>query len=104
MKCRECGCTDELSCPGGCYWYGPGLCSRCVSLSGMKSLVERWRKSAARLRKAADCRNEDSKRAFQSQALNLEVCAEALEAIYNEARDASVRERTGRWHAPKGQG
>ena len=29
--CRECGCTDELACPGGCFWVGAGLCSRCVA-------------------------------------------------------------------------
>jgi hypothetical protein len=28
--CRECGCTDERACPGGCIWVEPNLCSRCV--------------------------------------------------------------------------
>lgn len=25
--CVICGCTDEVACPKGCYWIGPGLCS-----------------------------------------------------------------------------
>jgi hypothetical protein len=29
--CRGCGCTDERACPGGCFWVGRGLCSRCVA-------------------------------------------------------------------------
>ncbi len=28
--CVACGCTDERACPGGCYWYEPGLCSACA--------------------------------------------------------------------------
>ena len=28
--CRVCGCTNDRSCPGGCYWVEPDLCSRCV--------------------------------------------------------------------------
>lgn len=28
--CRECGCTDDVACPGGCSWVEPGLCSRCA--------------------------------------------------------------------------
>ncbi len=28
--CRVCGCTDERSCPGGCVWAEPNLCSRCA--------------------------------------------------------------------------
>lgn len=27
--CKTCGCTDSRACPGGCYWVGVGLCSRC---------------------------------------------------------------------------
>ncbi|MBC5805655.1 MAG: hypothetical protein ACR2KS_10285 [Candidatus Eremiobacter antarcticus] len=27
--CRMCGCTDELSCPDGCYWVESDLCSQC---------------------------------------------------------------------------
>ena len=30
MQCRECCCTDECACPGGCYWVEPGLCSTCA--------------------------------------------------------------------------
>ena len=29
--CRECGCTELRACPGGCFWVGHGLCSRCVA-------------------------------------------------------------------------
>lgn len=25
--CRLCGCTDARACPGGCWWYEPGLCT-----------------------------------------------------------------------------
>lgn len=28
--CRECGCTDEDACPGGCAWIEPDLCSQCA--------------------------------------------------------------------------
>lgn len=27
--CRECGCTDDRACPGGCSWAEPDLCSAC---------------------------------------------------------------------------
>jgi len=29
VTCRECGCTDEEPCEGGCSWVEEGLCSRC---------------------------------------------------------------------------
>jgi hypothetical protein len=32
--CRECGCTDERACPGGCSWVEPDLCSACVEAAG----------------------------------------------------------------------
>lgn len=28
--CRECGCSESLSCPEGCGWVGPDLCSACA--------------------------------------------------------------------------
>lgn len=28
--CRECGCTDDRSCPGGCSWVELDLCSACA--------------------------------------------------------------------------
>ena len=28
-KCRVCGCTEDHSCPGGCSWVAPDLCSAC---------------------------------------------------------------------------
>jgi len=27
--CRECGCTDEYGCDGGCSWVEDDLCSAC---------------------------------------------------------------------------
>ena len=30
--CRECGCTDDHACEGGCYWVEEGLCSNCAPL------------------------------------------------------------------------
>lgn len=32
--CRVCGCTDIAACPGGCWWVGKDLCSRCAEASG----------------------------------------------------------------------
>lgn len=29
-RCRECGCTDERACPGGCWWARRDLCTRCA--------------------------------------------------------------------------
>lgn len=30
--CRECGCTEDAPCPGGCIWATPAadLCSQCA--------------------------------------------------------------------------
>lgn len=28
-RCRECGCTDEYGCDGGCSWVEADLCSAC---------------------------------------------------------------------------
>lgn len=30
-RCRECGCTDEHGCAGGCLWIEADLCSRCAA-------------------------------------------------------------------------
>jgi ParB/RepB/Spo0J family partition protein len=30
QACRECGCTDEEACEGGCSWVEADLCSACV--------------------------------------------------------------------------
>lgn len=30
-RCRECGCTDEAACDGGCSWVEADLCSACRS-------------------------------------------------------------------------
>lgn len=29
QHCRICGCTDNETCPGGCYWSDVALCSAC---------------------------------------------------------------------------
>jgi hypothetical protein len=37
-SCFVCGCTDQVACPGGCWWaaddeeHGQDVCSRCVEL------------------------------------------------------------------------
>ncbi len=30
-QCRDCGCTDDVACDGGCHWVEDDLCSNCVS-------------------------------------------------------------------------
>jgi len=30
--CRECGCTDDRACEGGCHWVEPDLCSQCAGV------------------------------------------------------------------------
>lgn len=34
QPCSICGCTDERACPGGCYWYAPGVCTACAKKKG----------------------------------------------------------------------
>lgn len=29
MECIYCGCTDNMACPGGCFWIVPYVCSSC---------------------------------------------------------------------------
>lgn len=29
-QCRVCGCTNDNSCDGGCFWVEEDLCHRCV--------------------------------------------------------------------------
>jgi hypothetical protein len=29
--CRECGCSDSLACPEGCWWVQDDLCSECAA-------------------------------------------------------------------------
>lgn len=38
--CRECGCTNEEACPGGCSWIEPDLCSACVASDDEPDLAE----------------------------------------------------------------
>lgn len=45
--CRECGCTDNRACPGGCSWVAPDLCTQC--LWSLVALSEREVKTLARL-------------------------------------------------------
>lgn len=30
-QCRECGCTDDRGCEGGCVWVEADLCSTCFA-------------------------------------------------------------------------
>jgi hypothetical protein len=30
-SCRECGCTEDEACDGGCSWVEDDLCSACLS-------------------------------------------------------------------------
>jgi hypothetical protein len=32
-RCRMCGCTDAVGCPGGCSWTEDDLCSLCVGVA-----------------------------------------------------------------------
>jgi hypothetical protein len=38
--CRVCGCSDTKSCPGGCTWAEPGLCSSCSEKQALFSEPE----------------------------------------------------------------
>jgi hypothetical protein len=29
--CRQCGCSDSLACPDGCWWVEADLCSECAA-------------------------------------------------------------------------
>lgn len=31
--CRECGCTAEAPCEGGCFWVEADLCSACSGVA-----------------------------------------------------------------------
>lgn len=35
--CRECGCTQDEACEGGCYWVEDRLCSQCRPRIGVSS-------------------------------------------------------------------
>lgn len=39
-KCRICGCTDDKACPGGCYWVGRDLCSKCEEIISLKKAIK----------------------------------------------------------------
>jgi hypothetical protein len=30
QRCRKCGCTRAVPCPGGCFWIEPNLCTNCA--------------------------------------------------------------------------
>jgi hypothetical protein len=32
QTCRNCGCTDENACDGGCWWIEDDLCSACEAV------------------------------------------------------------------------
>jgi hypothetical protein len=31
--CRECGCSQSIACPDGCWWAEADLCSSCAEAS-----------------------------------------------------------------------
>jgi len=40
-RCRVCGCTNDLACPGGCWWVADpqelgDLCSSCIDPGGIQ--------------------------------------------------------------------
>jgi hypothetical protein len=39
-KCRVCGCTDDMACPGGCFWIEPNLCSACATPEQIKTVLD----------------------------------------------------------------
>jgi hypothetical protein len=39
MKCRICGCTDEMGCPGGCSWDEADGADLCTICSEMRAVV-----------------------------------------------------------------
>jgi hypothetical protein len=53
--CRECGCTNFSTCPGGCWWVEDDLCSRCQAAVDVTTgdsltadeLVGHWSPNAA---------------------------------------------------------
>lgn len=47
QRCRDCQCTNDRACSGGCYWIKPGLCSVCYEAALMKLADEanEWRDS-----------------------------------------------------------
>lgn len=63
MKCRECGCTEDRACPGGCHWAEPGLCSACKERTAIsfytKEETARIKQILAELRKDAVYIGED---------------------------------------------
>lgn len=34
QACRECGCTELLACPDGCWWVEADLCNVCATEMG----------------------------------------------------------------------
>lgn len=44
--CKECGCTDNHACEGGCFWVKDDLCSKCYDkkqIAGSKDKMMRAR-------------------------------------------------------------
>ncbi len=51
-KCRQCGCTEDKACPGGCGWAespnaktGLGLCTKCAPKAAKAAKVKRGKKA-----------------------------------------------------------
>lgn len=39
QACRECGCTNESACAGGCEWIDSDLCSTCFAKMFPRSVI-----------------------------------------------------------------
>lgn len=39
QRCLVCGCTDDLACPGGCWWVALDLCSSCLDVVGQHTVA-----------------------------------------------------------------
>ena len=46
--CRECGCTNEFACAGGCWWVEPDLCSACHYRDGSQTAADRETRADSR--------------------------------------------------------
>jgi hypothetical protein len=50
LVCRDCGCTDDKACPGGCAWYSksPPVCTSCYvkkQTAGGRAALKAFRKA-----------------------------------------------------------
>lgn len=41
--CRECGCTNDMACPGGCFWVEEDLCSACATPEQLERVAQEFK-------------------------------------------------------------